>query len=74
MIKNPYAKLNQGLNLDSRSEIVLKKARAFGVDVFENPILAKELLSLDVKFENQDNIYDFFIWILQQEKQVQMSS
>ncbi len=73
MIKNPYAKLNQTFSLDERGEAIIKKARAYGVEVYENPTICKELLRVDGGVDG-DGLYEFFIWILQQEKDAQMSS
>ncbi len=72
MRKNPYTNLSV-INFDQRSEAILKKAMVYGVDIFENKILAKKLLNSPQK-NHPKNIYNLFIWILEQEKKTQMSS
>ncbi len=73
MRKNPYLKAQIAPNLDARTEAIIKKAKRFGVELYENPILAKKLLELSDE-ELDDEAIKLFLWILEQEKTVQMSS
>ncbi len=74
MIKNPYASVSQNVFLDKRAENIIKKARSFGIDIYENKHLAHKLLDeKQIEFKNREEIFDFFIWILNQEKKTQMS-
>ncbi len=75
MYKNPYAKHAQTTVLDGRSETIMKKAKRYGVVVYDNPILGKNLLnqnSSNIRLEK--DMVKFFTWFLELEKNTQMSS
>lgn len=75
MRKNPYLAQAENVKLDLRSQTIIKKARTFGVVVYDNPTLGKSLLNenSNLKLTCKD-MFDTFIWCLEREKDTQMSN
>lgn len=75
MRKNPYLLHAEKLKQDSRSENIIKKAKRYGVVVYDNPTLGKNLLNVNIEDSGlqTDYMIEFFAWILKSEKKVQMS-
>lgn len=63
------------LKRDSRSETIIKKAKRYGVVVYDNPTLGKSLLNANIpqKEFKHSNMIEFFTWVLESEKKTQMS-
>lgn len=75
MRKNPYISQSENLKLDARSQNIIKKARRYGVVVYDNPTIGKALLNPNEKTQDFkfNDMKEFFLWFLQLEKTTQMS-
>lgn len=75
MRKNPYLAQAENVKFDKRGQDIIKKARRFGVVVYDNQSLGKALLETKVEPKNFtcNQMFEFFIWCLEAEKDVQMS-
>lgn len=73
--KNPYINQGEVLKLDKRSSIIIKKAKRYGVVVYDNLAIGKSLLDVNqVPNGSHGKIAtDLFMWILKSEKNRQMS-
>ncbi len=75
MRKNPYLSQAENIGLDARSQNILKKAKSFGVGVYENPMLRKSFFDTNIKSrpEQTSLMMKFFAFLIESEKNVQMS-
>lgn len=71
---NAYKTHEAKLELDERSERIIKKAKQYNVVLFANPNLAKKLLETKPKNTNTSKkIVEVFTWLLECESNTQMS-
>lgn len=61
--------------LSNQENVIIKKAKKYGISVFENEQIAKKLLSKNIPDEplNKEAL-ELFAWCLESEKTTQMSS
>lgn len=77
MYKNPinaYKDHTPNIQLDKRSEHIIAKAKRYNIQTFQNPNLAKNLLtSKPINTDSSKSIIELFTWLLECEAKTQMS-
>lgn len=74
MRKNPYLAQAESIKLDKRSQDIIKKARTYGVVVFDNTALGKSLLDPNSQSTlTCKDMLKMFKWCINREKDTQMS-
>lgn len=74
MRKNPYLAQAESIKLDKRSQDIIKKARTYGIVVYDNIALGKSLLDPNSQSSPTcKDMLEVFSWCINREKDTQMS-